>query len=150
LQDLDEGYVLEGRIQGFSPHHNCLIVTLVPDVILVWMQLSFLLYESYLWGVGVGLDTSILIYGCGYHFHLVGQMCGTGGIFDTCILFIMFVEIMQPGWSGSKILCANWRYIQLLPEKTSGSIQVFKSIAILNEKVSWWKSRHWFCVLKIL
>ena len=52
----------------------------------------------------VDLDTSILIYGYKYHFHLVNQMYGTEGIFDTCILFRMFIEIMQLGPNNLKTM----------------------------------------------
>ena len=60
-------------------------------VFFIWKQLSVLLSKSYLYGIEVDFDTSILTYEYKYHFHLVNQMYGTEVDFDTCILFLMLI-----------------------------------------------------------
>ena len=76
--------------------HN-LLMSLRLDSIIIWIQLSFLLSKSYLYGIEFDFDTSILTYEYKYHFHLLNQMYGTEVDFGTSILFLMLIRIVGPG-----------------------------------------------------
>ena len=97
-------------------------------VFFIWKQLSGLLSKSYLYGIEVDFDTSILTYEYKYHFHLVNQMYGTEVDFDTCILFQMLIRIVLPG----SVQTNDWIYSNMAGMAISVNPSFLDAIASLE------------------